>query len=92
MTCGDAPNCTWTDLAMPTLAGGNCAKHWEEFLIVTIEDSMKKKSGSLSFVDSLEIYTLTLRLADLCMCSHCKFTRLSIADRTLVHDRSSFAT
>ena len=22
MTCGDAPNCTWTDLvAMPTLAG-----------------------------------------------------------------------
>ena len=25
MTCGDAPNCTWTDLAMPTLAGVNCA-------------------------------------------------------------------
>ena len=24
MTCGDAPNCTWTDLAMPTLAGVNC--------------------------------------------------------------------
>ena len=21
MTCGDAPNCTWTDLAFPTLAG-----------------------------------------------------------------------
>ena len=30
MTCGDAPNCTWTDLAMPTLAGVNCAKQWEE--------------------------------------------------------------
>ena len=30
MTCGDAPNCTWTDLAFPTLAGVNCAKHWEE--------------------------------------------------------------
>ena len=30
MTCVDAPNCTWTDLAMPTLAGVNCAKHWEE--------------------------------------------------------------
>ena len=29
MTCGDAPNCTWTDLAMPTLAGVNCAKRWE---------------------------------------------------------------
>ena len=25
MTCGDAPNCTWTDLAMPNLAGVNCA-------------------------------------------------------------------
>ena len=30
MTCGDAPNCTWTDLAFPTLAGVNCANHWEE--------------------------------------------------------------
>ena len=30
MTCGDVPNCTWTDLAFPTLAGANCAKHWEE--------------------------------------------------------------
>ena len=30
MTCGDAPNCTWTDLAFPTLAGVNCVKHWEE--------------------------------------------------------------
>ena len=32
MTCGDAPNCTWTDLANPTLAGVNCAKHGEEYL------------------------------------------------------------
>ena len=40
MTCVDAPNCTWTYLAMPTLAGVNCAKHWEES---SIEDSMKKK-------------------------------------------------
>ena len=30
MTCGDAPNCTWADLAIPTLAVVNCAKHWEE--------------------------------------------------------------
>ena len=30
MTCVDAPNYTWTDLAMPILAGVNCAKHWEE--------------------------------------------------------------
>ena len=30
MTCGDAPNYTWTDLAIPTIAGVNCAKHWEE--------------------------------------------------------------
>ena len=30
MICGDAPNCTWTDLAFPTLAGVNCARHWEE--------------------------------------------------------------
>ena len=30
MTCDDAPNCTWTGLAFPTLAGVNCAKHWEE--------------------------------------------------------------
>ncbi len=26
ITCGDAPNCTWTDLAFPTLADVNCAK------------------------------------------------------------------
>ena len=32
MTCGDAPNCTWTDLACPALAGVNCAKHWEELI------------------------------------------------------------
>ena len=30
MTCVDAPNSTWVDLAIPTLAGVNCAKHWEE--------------------------------------------------------------
>ena len=30
MTCGDATNCTWTDLAMPNPAGINSAKHWEE--------------------------------------------------------------
>ena len=30
MTFGDAPNYTWTDLAIPTIAGVNCAKHWEE--------------------------------------------------------------
>ena len=30
MTCVDAPDCTWTDMAMPTLAGVNCAKYWEE--------------------------------------------------------------
>ena len=43
MTCGDAPNCMWTDLAMPTLAGVNCANHWEESVTVKVEDSMKKK-------------------------------------------------
>ena len=32
MTRGVAPNCTWTDLAIPTLAGVNCAKHWEEYI------------------------------------------------------------
>ena len=47
MTCGVAPNCTWTDLAMPTIAGVNCAKHWEES-IKSVEDSMKEESGSLS--------------------------------------------
>ena len=35
MACVDAANCTWTDLAMPTLAGVNCAKHWEESIIMT---------------------------------------------------------
>ena len=30
MTFGDAHNCTWTDLATPTIAGVNYAKHWEE--------------------------------------------------------------
>ena len=33
MTCVDAPNCTWTDLATPTLAGVNCAKHCEESIM-----------------------------------------------------------
>ena len=41
MTCVDAPNCTWIDLAMPTLAGVNCVKHWEESILQSIEDSMK---------------------------------------------------
>ena len=46
------------------------------------------------FVDSLEIiYTLWLSVLLTCVqCSHCKFTRLIIPDRTLVHDRSCFAT
>ena len=30
MSCGDAPDRTWADLAMPTLADINCAKLWEE--------------------------------------------------------------
>ena len=25
MTCGDDSNCTWTDLAIPTIARVNCA-------------------------------------------------------------------
>ena len=29
MACGDAFKCTWTDLAIPTNAGVNCAKHWK---------------------------------------------------------------
>ena len=29
MTCDDAPNCKWTDLAIYQ-PGVNCAKHWEE--------------------------------------------------------------
>ena len=41
MTCGDAPGRTWTDSAIPTLGGVNCAKHCY-YLTVTIEDSMKK--------------------------------------------------
>ena len=44
MTCVDAPNCIWTDLAMPILAGVNCAKHWEGFMQQYIEDSMKKST------------------------------------------------
>ena len=38
MTCGDAPNCTWTDLAIPTLAGVNCATHWEESDLSVLSD------------------------------------------------------
>ena len=43
MACVDAPSCTWTALAMPTLAGVNCAKHWEESIkqYLTTEDSKK---------------------------------------------------
>ena len=32
MTCGDAHNFMWTDLAIPTLAGVNCATHAERNL------------------------------------------------------------
>ena len=32
MTCGEAPNCSGTDLAIPTPAGVNCAKDWEEYI------------------------------------------------------------
>ena len=44
MTCVDAPNYTWTDLAMPNITGVNCGKHWEESIWQSIEDSMKKKN------------------------------------------------
>ena len=44
------------------------------------------------FVDSLEIIHGDSVLITCVQCSHCKCTRLIIADRTLVHDRSSFAT
>ena len=30
MTCGDASNGTWADLARPTLSVVNCAEQWEE--------------------------------------------------------------
>ena len=43
MTCGDAPNCTWTDLAIPTFAGVQlCQTPGGIYLIVTMEDTMKK--------------------------------------------------
>ncbi len=97
MTCGDAPNCTWTDLAMPNLAGVNCANtgrnlsnsnyrgldEEEERLTVQYYGNVTSMQFTGSyyrcytilrapailrhcFVDSLEIYTLTLCLADLC--------------------------
>ena len=50
MTCVDAPNCTWTDLAMPTLAGVNCSKHWEESIFIRVyrgldeEESLEQNS------------------------------------------------
>ena len=46
MTCVDAPNGTWADMAMPTLASVNCANCQTLggiYLIVNIEDSMKIK-------------------------------------------------
>ena len=43
MTCGDAPNCTWTDLAFPTLAGVNCAKHWEESIWQWISRTRRRR-------------------------------------------------
>ena len=54
MACVGAPN--WTDLAMPTLAGVNCAKHWEEsiFTLQYIEDSMKKKIFVLMPVEAID--------------------------------------
>ena len=56
-TCVDAPNCTWADLAIPTLAGVNCAKHWEDSIRQRIEDSMKKVNclGQIRISESLGI-------------------------------------
>ena len=45
MTCGDAPNCTWTDLAFPTLAGVELCQTLGGINLtvsVDIEDSTKK--------------------------------------------------
>ena len=67
MTCGDAPNCTRTDMAMPTIARVNCVKHWEEY---TIEDSMKKtmavsyKYNKLGSADCSDTNLVYLRLMD----------------------------
>ena len=41
-TCGDAPNCTLTDLAIPPLAGVNCAKLGGVYFTVAIKDLTKK--------------------------------------------------
>ena len=52
MTCGDTPNCMWTGLAIPTLAGVNCAKPLGGiYLTVAIEDSMKMKDKEVSRKD-----------------------------------------
>ena len=34
ITCVDAPNCKWTELAVPTLAVVNCANNWDESIYV----------------------------------------------------------
>ena len=124
MTCGDAPNCTWTDLAMSTLAGVNCANHYGRNLSnsnyrgLDGEEEQLSVQGygnvtSMQFTGSHNRCCTVLRIPAilrhlLCrqfgnihvdsvlltcvQCSHCKFTRLIIADRMLLHDRSCFAT
>ena len=57
MTCGDAPNCTWTGLAFPTLAGVNCAKHCSRaaqgaYLEVEYIRNVLSVSGTLKYADS----------------------------------------
>ena len=49
MACVDAPNCTWTDLATPTLAGVNCAKHWEEYIYMTEYRGLDEDEVDISY-------------------------------------------
>ena len=63
MTCGDAPNCTCTDLAMPTLAGVNCAKQLL-LLTVAIENSKNEEHWMANCVSRmtkvLPLYNFTI--------------------------------
>ena len=52
MTFVDAPNCTWAVLSIPTLAGVNCAKHWEESIIMTEYRGLDEEDLSLLVVYS----------------------------------------
>ena len=70
MTCGDAPNCTWAVLTIPTLAGVNCAQRCAKvYLTIAIKDSTKKTKSHRAY--NLAVTTIMTMFVEVALGKGC---------------------